>query len=89
MSDHDDFMRDHAAKRGLVTVTEFDTGPYGRTSATGLPITGVLVAWRPQRTRTGANGEPITRSTYTAHVQIDGNPGTRQYPLNRYHIEAI
>ena len=79
MINHDDFMRDHAAKRGRVTVTG---------SWRSGTLTGVLVAWRPNRTRIGANGEPITRSTYTATVQPDGNPGPRQYPLNRYHVEA-
>ena len=89
MNDHDAFMRELAAKRGRVTVTEFDPGRYQRSSLTGVPITGVLVAWRPNRTRTGCNGEPITRSTYTAVVQPEGDQGSRQYPLTRYYVEPI
>ncbi len=87
MNDHDDFMCELAARRGRVTVTEFDPGRYQRSALTGVPISGVLVAWRPNRTRTGANGQPIARSTYTAVVQPDANPGDRQYPLNRYYVE--
>ena len=74
--DHDTAMRAHAAARHPVTVTEGDRHV----------LRGTLVAWRPHRTRTGANGQPISRSTYAAVVQPDGNPGTRTYPLNRYDI---
>ena len=75
--DHDARMIAHAKARGVVTVHEGDR----------LVAVGALVAWRPNRTRPGANGQPLTRSTYTAVVRIDPNGRTRTYPLNRYTVE--
>ena len=74
--DHDTAMRAHAAARRPVTVTEGDRHV----------LRGTLVAWRPHRTRIGANGQPISRSTYVAVVQPDGKRGTLDCSLNRYDI---
>jgi len=62
-----------------VTLADIDTNER-------LDALGTLHAWRPNRTRPGANGQPITRTIYAAVVQPDGKHSTRTYPLNRYDI---
>ena len=76
MIDHDDYMRQHADALGRVLV-----------DGEGVTVRGQLIAWRPERTRTGSNGLPITRSVYLAVVQPDGKRGTRNYPLTRYDVK--
>jgi len=79
--DHDTAMCQHAARRGRVRVTRTDTGHH--------VADGVLIAWRPNRTRPGKSGALLTRSTFAADVLPDGERGTRTYSLIRYHLEVI
>ena len=66
----------HAAVRGRVVATH-------KHYAHRLPVNGYLEAWKPHRTRKGADGQPRRRSTPIA--VIDGI----DYRLNHYTIEAI
>lgn len=73
---HDDTMIAHARRRGPVTVTQCHV----------VVAVGTLVCWRPCKTRTGSNGQPITRSIYVAVVER-ANGSRRTYDLNRYDVE--
>ena len=73
----DDDMAAHAAARGLVHLTteRFST-------------TTTLVAWKPNKTRPGADGQPRTRRINSA-VVLNKYGVEITVPLNRYTVEII